>query len=194
MSKIYDILGIPHYQFILLKGNDIIGKKTVKIGKKKLRYIQWKNLQASFIIPDDVSRYALFRKSRRILFYDLNNVFPMTIERNNGRVKTKEKILDAVEPAEIKVVPFRPDELHSFLESNVTDDILSDSGKEFPMWLVFLITVGIIVIGLIAVVYMISHGAVVETSTVTTSVTPQVTTIPTLTPHPTPTSFMQPWD
>ena len=188
MKFMYDMLHIPYYNALIVKNGDVVGKAIVKVSKTRAKYFRVKKFRAAFILPDmrkkddDEKRVKIEPiriKSGLLLVYDVKNAFPMKLVSHNSiidEVFEETTSETAVYASGYVPAPVDSEELHDFLEAKVTEDILSDNSKDIPMWLIYLVSIGLIAVALIAVVFLVTKD--------TGAVAPIINGI---TPTPTPT-------
>lgn len=177
---IYDLFRVPYYRALLVKHGEVIGIKIVP-QKGNIKDFRVKSLKARFILPDDAKTGIppLKIKSGRLVVYDINSAISMRLVRKSedgldwmDEDLRKEYI---VNPSQFYLTPLDVSELNKFLDSKITDDILSDNEREIPWWIVAIVITGIAVAGIVIIAWMILNH-----------VTPPVI-IPSFTPTPTPT-------
>lgn len=184
-KAIFNLLHIPYYHALIAKHGDVVSTAIIR-QKGNIKSFRVKRLNATFILPDDrkIGIPPLKVKNGRIVVYDVNSALPMKlIAHSDEGIEWMDEDMRkqyVVNPKQFYLTPLDTEELHTFLEARVTEDILSGDEKEIPWWLVTLIICVVAVIGLIAVVYMVTHG----TPTVITEYIPFPTPTPTPTPIP----------
>lgn len=184
-KTIFNLLHIPYYHALIVKHGDVVSTAIVR-QKGNVKSFRVKSLHATFILPDDRKSGIppIKVKNGRLIVYDVNSAIPMKlVSHSDEGIEWMDEDMRrqyAVNPKQFYLTPLDTEELHTFLEARVTDDILAGDEKEVPWWLVTLIICVVAVIGLVAVVYMVTHG----TPTTITEYIPFPT--PTVTPTPIP--------
>lgn len=172
---LYNLCRTPYYLAYIAKHGEVVAKRIESVKKNK-RSFTVKNLNLTCILPDDKKTGIppLHIKSGRLVVYDIGSAVPMKLvsraEEGIEWMDEETRARYVVEPKQFALTPLDSSELHEFLEAEVVSDILSDNAKEIPMWLVFLIVAGLLIIAIIAAVYMVTHTG--DTSTVAPVVTP----------------------
>lgn len=184
-KTIFNLFHIPYYHALIVKHGDVVSTAIVR-QKGNVKSFRVKSLRATFILPDDRKSGIppIKVKNGRLIVYDVNSAIPMKlVSHSDEGIEWMDEDMRkqyAVNPKQFYLTPLDTEELHTFLEARVTDDILAGDEKEVPWWLVTLIICVVAVIGLVAVVYMVTHG----TPTTITEYIPFPT--PTVTPTPIP--------
>jgi len=186
-QKVLDIFRVPYYHALITRHGDVIEKAIVPM-KGNRRSFTVKGLKQTFILPDDVKSKIppIKLKSGRIVVYDVNSAIPMRLayKSDEGIEWMDEELRKeyAVNPQQFYLTPLDVTELHTFLESRVTEDILAGDKKDIPFWLILLIAVGVITVGLIVVVYLVTHAPPTIITEYIPIPTIEPTAIPTLIP------------
>jgi len=186
-QKVLDVFRVPYYHALITRHGDVINKAIVPM-KGNRKSFTVRGLKQTFILPDDLKSKIppIKLKSGRIIVYDVNSAIPMRLayKSDEGIEWMNEDLRKeyAVNPQQFYLTPLDTSELHTFLESKITEDILAGDKKEIPMWIILLITVGVITVGLIAVVYLVTHASPTIITEYVPLPTSEVTTIPTLIP------------
>lgn len=186
-QKVLDVFRVPYYHALITRHGDVINKAIVPM-KGNRKSFTVRGLKQTFILPDDLKSKIppIKLKSGRIIVYDVNSAIPMRLayKSDEGIEWMNEDLRKeyAVNPQQFYLTPLDTSELHTFLESKITEDILAGDKKEIPMWIILLITVGVITVGLIAAVYLVTHASPTIITEYVPLPTSEVTTIPTLIP------------
>lgn len=191
MAKwLYDMLHIPYYYALIVRNGDVVGKASVKMSGTRAKYFRLKKYKAAFILPDmrrkegeenKVKIEPIRIKSGRLLVYDIKNAFPMKLVSHNSIIDDifeQDTSEMAVYPSGYIPAPVDSEELHDFLEAKVTEDILSDNQKEIPMWLIYLVSIGLIAVALIAVVFLVTKDTSAAPAIINGVITPTPTPTP----------------
>lgn len=159
IQTVYNIFHIPYYLAYITRDGEVIRKAIVKKSKSKIKYFRVKKINGVFVLPkpDDIPPVKL--KSGYIVVYDERNTFPMRLMSGDEKKEYDEELTQkGLTPRVFALTPLDIGELHTFLEAKVTEDILSDNEKQFPMWLLMLIGAVAIVAIVALTVYMFTKG------------------------------------
>ena len=179
----YDMFRIPYYHALVVKDGEVIRQRIVRLTNARPKYFRVKGIKAAFILPTIKKHPPIRIKSGYLVVYDMLNAQPMELALSSD----SDKLFDdfkAVESLQYVNTPLDIEELHNFLEAKVTEDILADNEKTIPLWLIYLVSIGIIAVALLGTVYMITKGG--------TPVYVPVDGILTPTPTPTPGYIVTP--
>lgn len=159
---IFNLFRIPYYRAMISKNGEVFATRIIRMDEKTKDF-KFKGVR--FILPDYRKKetiHPLKLKSGSFVAYDVNSAIPMKLlsKKEDGiewmdDETRKEYICN---PKQFYLSPLDSQELSDYLESKTVHDILSDNEKEFPMWLIVIIVVALIVVGLIAIVYLITHA------------------------------------
>jgi len=178
MKQIYNIFHIPYYLAYITKDNEVLRTVVIKQSKGKAKYFRVKKLNGVFILPKMGDTPPVKNKSGYMLVYDIRNTFPMKLMSGDEKNEYDEELSQkGIMPKSYIATPMDIEELHTFLEAKVTEDILSDNQKEIPMWLIYLVSIGIVAVLILGAFYMMTKG---QQPVIING------TIP-MTPYPTPT-------
>lgn len=176
-AGLYNLFRIPYYRALITKDGDVIGTKIIRLSTTNLKYFRSKKHRGLFILPKLTDKPPLRMRSGYILVYDLRNPFPLKLTSGDDERDISGDDV-AFEPMKFTMSPVDTEELHNFLEAKVTEDILSDNAKEIPMWLIYLVSIGIIAVLILGAFYMMTKGQ----TPVYINGQPYITPIPTPTP------------
>ena len=159
---LYNLFGIPYFHAYISKNGEVFDTKVIRMDEKTKDFVYKK---VRFILPDYRKKETippLKKKSGYLTAYDINSAVPMKLVTSRAEgiewmdEETRKEYV--VNPRQFYLTPLDAQELNDYLESKTVQDILSDDEKQFPMWLVIIIVTAVIAIGLIAVVYLITHA------------------------------------
>jgi hypothetical protein len=181
-QSIYDMTLTPYYKALISKDGEVIRTEIVKKSNTGIRYFHVKRLKAAFMLPNhkklvESGKGILRQKSGYIIAYDLADITPMRLRSLDSDETLYEPETMVVNPRGFAPSPLSTEELHDFIEAKVVEDILADEKEGIPMWLIYLVSLGIIAVLVLGAFYMLTKG----------QQTPVYIPVDTVNPIPTPT-------